>query len=161
MLHGEFEVVRDFSAPLVEVWSAYADPELRHRWHRIPSRDSRLALDFRTDGLEILTGSFAASGDIELIDSRRRFLDIATHRRIVSSHVFVHNGVRRWVSLVALAFEHLADGSTRLRHHEQYTFLRWTGDGCHDVAHLRGSVNLAFNALNAALDASADAPSSQ
>ena len=150
-MHGEFDVVRDFAAPVDHVWAAYADPELRHQWHRIPGRDSRLVLDFRIDGTETLTGSFAASDEVEAIDSRRRFLDIATNERILAAHVFALNGVRRWVSLVTLTFEPVTDG-TRVRQREQYAFLVWTGDGEHDRAHLRGSVMLSFNALDAVLD---------
>ena len=150
MLHGEFDLVREFAAPVADVWSAYADPDLRHRWHRIPGGDSHLALDFRDEGSEALTGSFAASGEVEVIDSRMRFLDIAPHERIVAAHVFALNGVRRWVSLVTVSFAAVA-GGTRVRHHEQYAFLVWSDDGAHDRAHLRGSVNLSFNALDMAL----------
>jgi uncharacterized protein YndB with AHSA1/START domain len=150
-MHGEFELVRHFAAPIGEVWAAYADGELRHRWHRVPGRDSRLVLDFRTDGSEVLTGSFAASGYLEAIDSRLRFLDISRHEQILATHVFTLDGVRRWVSLVTVTFEPVADG-TRVRHREQYAFLVWSGDGAHDRAHLRGSVNLSFNALDAVLD---------
>ena len=60
------------------------------------------------------------------------------------------NGVRRWVSLVTVTFESVAAG-TRVRHHEQYAFLVWSEDGVHDRAHLRGSVNLSFNALDVVL----------
>ena len=153
MLHGEFDLIRDFATPVAGVWSAYADPDLRHRWHRIPGRDSQLTLDFRNDGSETLTGSFAASGEVEVIDSRMRFLDISPHERIVSAHVFALNGVRRWVSLVTVTFTPV-EGGTRVRHHEQYAFLAWSGDGAHDRAHLRGSMNLSFNALDVVLDGS-------
>src|SRR4051794_8303255 len=150
-MHGEFEVVRDLTAPVEAVWDAFRDPGLRHRWRRIPGADSRLALDFREGGEETLTGSFSPTGVVETIDSRTRFLDIAPLERIVSSQALTLDGVRRWVSLVALTFEPTVAG-TRLRHHEQYAFLVWAGDGSDDRAHLRGSVSLSLNALQAVLD---------
>jgi hypothetical protein len=42
--------------------------------------------------------------------------------------------------------------ATRITHTEQYTFLAWAGDGAHDQAHLRGSTQLAFNALAALVE---------
>ena len=62
------------------------------------------------------------------------------------------DGVRRWVSLISIGFEPAAEG-TRVTHTEQYTFLAWDGDGGHDQAHLRGSTQLAFNALAALVEA--------
>ncbi len=41
---------------------------------------------------------------------------------------------------------------TRVTHTEQYTFLVWADDGGHDQAHLRGSTQLAFNALAALVE---------
>jgi hypothetical protein len=64
----------------------------------------------------------------------------------VASHEVLLNGVRRWASLISIAFEPIGDG-TRITHTEQYTFLAWADDGAHDQAHLRGSTQLAFNGL--------------
>jgi hypothetical protein len=61
------------------------------------------------------------------------------------------DGVRRWASLISIAFEPTEAG-TRVTHTEQYTFLAWADDGAHDQAHLRGSTRLSFNALAALVE---------
>jgi hypothetical protein len=83
----------------------------------------------------------------------------AAHRRsaangtaeVIASHALFLDGVRRWVSLISIAFEPIQD-ATRITHTEQYTFLAWADDGTHDQAHLRGSTQLAFNALAALVE---------
>jgi hypothetical protein len=117
------------------VWDAYSVEKSRSAWQRIPGPDSALTLDFRVGGWERLTGSSAANGTAEVIASHALFLD----------------GVRRWVSLISIAFEPIQD-ATRITHTEQYTFLAWADDGTHDQAHLRGSTQLAFNALAALVE---------
>jgi uncharacterized protein YndB with AHSA1/START domain len=148
VLHGSFTVTRELNAPLSHVWDAYSVQKSRASWRRIPGPDSVLTLDFRVGGWERLTGSSTATGTAEAIASHAIFLDIAPRERIVSAHEALLDGVRRWVSLISIAFEPAGDG-TRVAHTEQYTFLAWAGDGAHDLAHLRGSTQLAFNALAA------------
>ena len=148
MLHGSFTVTREINAPLPRVWDAYSVEQSRSAWRRIPGPDSVLTLDFRIGGGERLTGSSTATGTPELIASHALFLDIAPQERIVACHEALLNGVRRWVSLISIAFEPAGD-ATRISHTEQYTFLAWAGDGAHDQAHLRGSTQLAFNGLAA------------
>ena len=148
MLHGSFTVTREINAPLPRVWDAYSVEQSRSAWRRIPGPDSVLTLDFRVGGWERLTGSSTATGTPELIASHALFLDIAPQERIVACHEALLNGVRRWVSLISIAFEPAGD-ATLISHTEQYTFLAWADDGAHDQAHLRGSTQLAFNALAA------------
>jgi uncharacterized protein YndB with AHSA1/START domain len=136
------------------VWDAYSVERSRSAWRRIPGPDSVLTLDFRVGGWERLTGSSAATGTPELIASHALFLDIALRERIVACHEVLLNGVRRRVSLISIAFEP-AGGATRISHTEQYTFLAWADDGAHDQAHLRGSTQLAFNALAALVEPAA------
>jgi uncharacterized protein YndB with AHSA1/START domain len=151
MLHGSFTVTRDINAAPARVWDAYADVGLRSAWRRLPGPDSALELDFRVGGWERLTGTSAATGTLEAIASHALFLDIAAGERIVSAHEVLLDGVRRWVSLISIAFEPTPAG-TRITHTEQYTFLAWAGDGAYDQAHLRGSTQLAFNALAALVE---------
>jgi uncharacterized protein YndB with AHSA1/START domain len=148
VLHGSFTVTREINAPLPRVWDAYSVEKSRSAWRRIPGPDSVLTLDFRVGGWERLTGSSAATGTVEL------FLDIVEHEQIVACHEVLLNGIRRWVSLISLAFEPVG-AATRISHTEQYTFLAWAGDGAHDQAHLRGSTRLAFNALAALVEPAA------
>jgi len=152
VLHGSFTVARDVKAAPARVWDAYADADLRSRWRRLPGPDGVLELDFRVGGWERLTGTSAATGTVEAIASHALFLDIVAGERIVSAHDVLLDGVRRWVSLISIGFEPTAEG-TRVTHTEQYTFLAWNGDGGHDQAHLRGSTQLAFNALAALVEA--------
>jgi len=152
VLHGSFTVTRDIDAPLPRVWDAYSVEKSRAAWRQIPGPDSELALDFRVGGWERLTGSSVATGTAEVIASHALFLDIVAGERIVSAHEALLDGVRRWVSLISIGFEPAAEG-TRVTHTEQYTFLAWDGDGGHDQAHLRGSTQLAFNALAALVEA--------
>ena len=91
------------------------------------------------------------TGTVEAIASHALFLDIVAGERIVSAHEVLLDGVRRWVSLISIAFEPTETG-TRVTHTEQYTFLAWTDDGAHDQAHLRGSTWLSFNALAALVE---------
>ena len=148
VLHGSFTVTREIVAPLRRVWDAYSVERSRSAWRRIPGPDSVLTLDFRVGGWERLTGSSAATGTPEAIASHALFLDIVDRERIVACHEVLLNGVRRWVSLISIAFEPVGN-ATRISHTEQYSFLAWAGDGAHDQAHLRGSTQLAFNALAA------------
>ena len=148
VLHGSFTVTREINAPLPRVWDAYSVEKSRSAWRRIPGPDSVLTLDFRVGGWERLTGTSGATGTDELIASHALFLDIVPRERIVACHEALLNGVRRWVSLISIAFEPAGD-ATRITHTEQYTFLAWAGDGAHDQAHLRGSTQLAFNGLAA------------
>jgi uncharacterized protein YndB with AHSA1/START domain len=146
VLHGSFTVAREINAPLARVWDAYSVEKSRAAWRRIPGPDSVLALDFRVGGWERLTGSSDANGTAEVIASHALFLDIVEQERIVSSHEVLLDGVRRWVSLISIAFEPI-QGGTRIIHTEQYAFLAWADDGAHDRAHLQGSIRLSFNAL--------------
>jgi uncharacterized protein YndB with AHSA1/START domain len=152
VLHGSFTVTREINAPLPRVWDAYSVERSRASWRRIPGPDSVLSLDFRVGGWERLTGSSAANGRAEVIASHALFLDIVEEERIVAAHEALLNGVRRWVSLISLAFAPIPGEATRITHTEQYTFLAWDGDGAHDQAHLRGSTQLAFNGLAALVE---------
>ena len=60
------------------------------------------------------------------------------------------NDIRRWVSLVTIELRP-RDAGTHLSHTEHYAFLAWTGDGRHDVAHLKGGTRLQLNGLLAAV----------
>ena len=138
-------------APPARVWAAYADIGLRHRWYRVPGgRPQTHELDLRVGGRERLSGSFAPSGTVEQIDYEAIFLDVVPGDRHVAATRFALDGEPRWSSLVTVSLA--PDGTgTRLTHTEQYVLLRYDGDGEQDRAHLRGSVPLALNALDAML----------
>lgn len=139
------------TAPPAQVWAAYADLDLRHRWYRVPgSRPQTHELDLREGGRERLSGSFAPSGTVEQLDYAAVFLDVVPERRFVAATTFALDGEPRWASLVTVLLAE-AVGGTRLTHTEQFALLRCTGDGADDRQHLRGSTGLALNALDAVL----------
>lgn len=156
MIHGSYTVAREFHAPVDRVWSAYADPSVRSRWHLIPGHDSQHSLDFRIGGEERLRGSFAPMGETEVIEVTSRFVDIVDQERIVASYDLVLDGVRRIVSLLTLGFEPTERG-TQLTQTEQYVVLVPTGDGSDDIGHLAGSARLRHNALAGLVEEAAHA----
>jgi uncharacterized protein YndB with AHSA1/START domain len=153
VIHGEFTVERELAATPGPVFAAFAEPEVRRRWFRMPGAraDASHSLDFRVGGVEVATGVFAPmGGDAERLEYHATFCDIVPESRVVFSYVTIVNDVRRWAALVTVVLTPSGAG-TLLRRTEQYVFLAYTGDGAHDVAHLRGSGNLQLNALEAAL----------
>jgi uncharacterized protein YndB with AHSA1/START domain len=151
VIHGSFVWERLLAAPPARVWAAYADRALRHRWYRVPGGRPQIhELDLRVGGRERLSGSFAPRDEVEQLDYEAVFLDVVPRRRHVAAATFALNAEPRWASLVTVLLA--ADGAgTRLTHTEQYALLRYDGDGQQDGAHLRGSVALALNALDAVL----------
>jgi uncharacterized protein YndB with AHSA1/START domain len=150
VIHGSFSVSVELDAPPDRVFAAYSEPGLRRRWFRIPGGSSHHELDFRAGGHEAATGAFAPSGVLEHLEYRSWFADIVPDERIVLSYTFSLDGVRRWTSLVTVELAG-TDAGTRLTHTEQYAYLAYTGEGEHDVAHLKGGTRLQMNALAAAL----------
>jgi uncharacterized protein YndB with AHSA1/START domain len=151
-IHGSFALTLDLAAPPARVYAAYADPAQRRRWFRIPSTPEHASheLDFRVGGHELARGLFAPAGAEENLEYRSAFWDIVPDERVVFSYAVTVNDIRRWVSLVTVELCPQEAG-THLRHTEQYAFLAWTGDGRHDVAHLKGGTRLQLNGLLAAL----------
>lgn len=151
VIHDSFTWERLVAAPPHQIWSAYADIELRHRWYRVPgSRPQTHELDLRVGGRERLSGSFAPSGEVEQLDYEAVFLDVVPQQRHVAATTFALNGEPRWTSLVTVTLAEDGEG-TRLTHTEQYALLRYDGDGEQDRRHLRGSIGLALNALDKVL----------
>jgi uncharacterized protein YndB with AHSA1/START domain len=152
VIHGEFTVERSFAATPGEVFAAFGEPELRRRWFQMPgaSGSDWHSLDFRVGGTEIARGAFAPMGDMEVLEYRATFLEIVASSRLVFCYGMSVNEVLRWVSLVTVVLS-VAGVGTVLRRTEQYAFLVYTGDGGHDVAHLRGGSVLQLNGLAAVL----------
>ncbi|MEU6665847.1 SRPBCC domain-containing protein [Streptomyces sp. NPDC046727] len=147
--HGSFSVEVDFSVPRAEVFRGFADPSLRCRWFRLPggSSTAERELDFRVGGGETIRNVFVSGDTEEQLAHHSRFLDIVPDTRIVYVYEAVVDGSRRWISLVTVELTDEAAGS-RLTWTEQFTWLVPTGDGSHDVAHLRGGTRLLLNGLS-------------
>jgi uncharacterized protein YndB with AHSA1/START domain len=149
LIHGSFTEARDLDAPPSRVFAAYAEPDQRGRWFRMPGR-THYELDFRVGGQEVSRGVFAPMGEEERLEYHATFSDIVTGERLVYAYDLTVNEVRHWVSLVTIELAPHEAG-TRLSHTEQYVFLACTADGAHDTAHLKGGTRLQLNALAAAL----------
>ncbi|MHC5908231.1 SRPBCC domain-containing protein [Streptomyces sp. S6] len=153
--HGSFELRVDIPAPPEQVYAAFAEPELRTRWFKVPgpSRTAEHELDFRVGGGErarnrVVFEDIDDERDEERIEYRSRFLDLEPAERLVYVYEAHVNEVRRWVSLVTVRLTP-QNGGTRLDWIEQYTYLVLsTPDGHQDVAHLRGSTRLLLNGLS-------------
>lgn len=149
--HDTFTISRHVDAPPGEVFAAFADTAIRRRWFRLPGSGASYEHDFRVGGGETahstVTGLDTAP---ERLEYRSRYIDIADSHRIVYHYAAVVDGELRWTSLVTVQLDAETDG-TCLKWTEQVTFLRYTGDGSVDLAHLRGGSVLRLNGLDAAL----------
>jgi uncharacterized protein YndB with AHSA1/START domain len=162
VIHGTFAVERDLDAPPPQVFQAFADPQIRTRWFRMPGtpEDARHDMDFRVGGYERASGIFAPMGTevTERLSYNSTFMDIAADERLVFTYDVSLDGIRRWTSLVTIELAALSkndgksDGDgTRLTRTEQYAYLTYAADGQQDIAHIKGSATLHLNALAAAL----------
>ncbi|MET8231195.1 SRPBCC domain-containing protein [Micromonospora sp. NPDC005298] len=149
--HDTFTISRHLDVPPDEVFTAFADTEVRRRWFRLPGSGASSEHDFRVGGGETARSTFTGLDTApELLEYRSRYIDIANAHRIIYGYEAVVDGVLRWTSLVTVGLAAEADG-TRLDWTEQVTFVRYTGDGGVDLAHLRGASVLRLNGLDAAL----------
>jgi uncharacterized protein YndB with AHSA1/START domain len=149
--HDTFTVSRHLEVPRDEVFLAFADTAIRRRWFRLPGSGASYEHDFRVGGGEIGRSTFTGLDKApELLENRSRYIDIAADHHIVYGYEAIVDGELRWTSLVTVRLD-AETGGTRLEWTEQVTFLRYTGDGSTDLAHLRGASVLRLNGLAAAL----------
>ncbi len=133
------------------MYEAFSDPAVRRRWFRLPGGDATYEHDFRVGGGESARGTFRAiGGTIEHLAYDSRFVDLVPAQRIVLTYDTHVNEVLRWVSLVTVVLDPSAEG-TRLQWTEQVAFVTPTGDGEHDLPHVRGGIRLQLNGLAGAL----------
>jgi uncharacterized protein YndB with AHSA1/START domain len=155
--HDTFTISRHLDVPRGEVFTAFADAAIRRRWFRLPGSGASYEHDFRVGGGETARSTFTGLDMApERLEYRSRYIDIAGTHRIVYGYEAVVDGELRWTSLVTVRLDAETDGS-RLEWTEQVTFLRYTGDGSVDLAHLRGASVLRLNGLDAALQSATSA----
>ena len=149
--HDTFTITRHLDGPPGEVFTAFADTTIRRRWFWLPGSGAVYEHDFRVGGGETARSTFTTLDTApERLEYRSRYIDIADAHRIVYGYEAVVDDELRWTSLVTVRLETETEG-TRLEWTEQVTFLRYTGDGSSDLAHLRGASVLRLNGLDAAL----------
>ncbi|MBW9207567.1 SRPBCC domain-containing protein [Mumia sp. zg.B17] len=149
--HDTFTVTLELAVPPELVYEAFADPAVRRRWFRLPGRDATYEHDFRVGGGESARSTFrAVDGTAERLAYDSRFVDLVPARRIVLAYETRVDDVLRWTALVTVALDPTDDG-TRLRWTEQVAFVTPTGDGTHDLPHVRGGIRLQLNGLAGAL----------
>lgn len=149
--HDTFTISRHLDVPPREVFTAFADTAIRRRWFRLPGSGASYEHDFRVGGGETARSIFTAlDAAPERLEYQSRYIDIASTHRIVYGYEAVVDDELRWTSLVTVRLD-AETGGTRLEWTEQVTFLRYTGDGNGDLAHLRGGSLLRLNGLDAAL----------
>ncbi|TMR05000.1 hypothetical protein ETD83_07270 [Actinomadura soli] len=151
VLHDTFTVGLRLSASAGEVFRAFADPDVRRRWFKLPGSTMSDEHAFRVGGGASARSAFPnRHAPQERLKYESRYLDIAPDRRIVYVYEAHVDDVLRWTSLVTVELHPQADG-TELSWTEQVAFVTPTGDGNDDLRHLRGGTRLRLNGLAAAL----------
>jgi uncharacterized protein YndB with AHSA1/START domain len=151
--HESLTFSRHFDAPPAAVFSQFADTESWLKWFRMPGSAAMYEHDFRVGGADLARSAFThADGRVERLENRAMYFHIEPDRRVIYGYEAIVDDLPRWASLVTVELRPDEDG-TELAWTEQVAFINPTGDGRHDLPHLRGGIQLRLNALAAALDA--------
>lgn len=151
--HDSFTLARHFDARPAAVFSLFADARLWRKWFRMPGSAAAYEHDFRVGGADLASSDFThPDGRVERLVNRAVYLCIEPDRRVVYAYQTIVDDRPRWASLVTIELNP-DQGGTELAWTEQVAFITATGDGSHDLPHLRGGTQLRLNALAAALDA--------
>ena len=129
----DFTIERRFRQSPEQTFQAFADPDLRQRWFRVPDSwtDTEWSLDFRVGGGEVNAGR-DHQGNHHLF--RSRFHDIVDGERIVFAYDMLLDSRLTSVSLTTVEL-HPDDDGTHLIFTEHGAFL----DGLEDPADLLGT----------------------
>jgi uncharacterized protein YndB with AHSA1/START domain len=141
----DFTIERRFRQSPEQTFQAFADPDLRQRWFRVPDSwtDTDWSVDFRIGG-----GELNAGRDHRGIHHvfRSRFHDIVDDERIVFAYDMLLEGRLTSVSLTTIELCS-DDGGTHLIFTEHGAFL----DGLEDPAEREHGTGLLLEALEAFL----------
>ena len=118
----DFTIERRFRQSPEQTFQAFADPDLRRRWFRVPDgwTDTEWSLDFRVGGGELNAGRDHL-GNHHLF--RSRFHDIVDVERIVFAYDMLLDGCLTSVSLTTIELRHDDGGGTHLIFTEHGAFL--------------------------------------
>ncbi|WP_436778138.1 SRPBCC domain-containing protein [Yinghuangia sp. YIM S09857] len=150
--HETFTLDRDFDESPASVFAAFGDPAIRRRWFALPGKMTAYHHVFGVGGTETARSVFTSlNAPAERLDYRARYVDIVPAQRIVHVYEARVDDVLRWASLVTVELHPRRPQGTQLRWTEQVAFITFSGDGSHDLPHLRGATGLRLNGLAAAL----------
>lgn len=142
----DFIIERRFRQSPQQTFQAFADPDLRRRWFRVPEgwTDTEWSLDFRVGGGE-LNAARDDHGMHHLF--RSRFHDIVDGERIVSADDMLLDGRLTSVSLTIVEVRPDVGSGTHLIFTEHGAFL----DGLEDPAEREHGTALLIDGLEALL----------
>jgi uncharacterized protein YndB with AHSA1/START domain len=142
----DFTIERRFRQSPKQTFQAFADPDLRQRWFRVPDSwtDTEWSLDFRVGGGELNAGR-DDRGTHHLF--RSRFHDIVAGERIVFAYDLLLNGRLTSVSLTTIELRPNDDDGTHLLFTEHGAFL----DAIEDPAEREHGTGLLLDGLEAFL----------
>jgi len=143
----DFTIERRFRQSPEQTFQAFADPDLRQRWFRVPESwtDSEWSLDFRVGGGELNAGC-DGNGTHHLY--RSRFHEITEGERIIFAYDMELDGRLTSVSLATVEPRSDDAGGTHLVFTEHGAFL----DGLEDPAEREHGAGLLLDELEAFLD---------
>jgi uncharacterized protein YndB with AHSA1/START domain len=142
----DFTIERRFRQSPEQTFQAFADPDLRQRWFRLPDSwtDTEWSLEFRLAGGEINAGR-DRGGTHHLF--RSRFHDIVDRERIVFAYDMLLDGRLTSVSLTTVELRAGDGGGTHLVFTEHGAFL----DDLEDPAEREHGTGLLLERLEAFL----------
>lgn len=142
----DFTIERRLRHSPEQTFQAFADPDLRRRWFRVPDSwtDTEWSLDFRVGGGELNAGR-DHRGAHHLF--RSRFHDIVHGERIVFAYDLLLDGRLTSVSLTTVELRPDGNGDTHLIFTEHGAFL----DGLEDPAEREHGTGLLLDGLEAFL----------
>ncbi len=125
IVHDQFVIERLYTAPLADVFEAWADPQIKAQWFIGPPdwQSVRRELDFRAGGDEVLHGRFATGETL----FRAHYHHIEAPARIVYDYAMWLSGKLHSVSLATVELSAQGRG-TRLVFTEQVAFLDGTAN---------------------------------
>jgi uncharacterized protein YndB with AHSA1/START domain len=143
----DFTIERRFRQSPEQTFQAFADPNLRQRWFRVPASwtDSEWSLDFRVGGGELNAGR-DNSGRHHLY--RSRFHEIVEGERIIFAYDMELDGHLTSVSLATVEVHAGEKGGAHLVFTEHGAFL----DGLEDPHEREHGAGLLLDELEAFLD---------
>jgi uncharacterized protein YndB with AHSA1/START domain len=120
--HHDFTIERRFRQAPEQTFRAFADPDLRQRWFRVPDTwtETDWSLDFRVGGGEANAGR-DDGGHLRVF--RSRFHDIIEGERIVFAYDMLLDGRLTSVSLTTVELRPDDRGGTHLVFTEHGAFL--------------------------------------